>query len=325
MNNYSKEYTIYTPRIHNEQIKKLKINSLLGDITYSFDENCLKSQGLYGVTFNFFITWNTDFKTGDMNRNIWIKKEVDVNGNGFESINEKTFIDSLLTNEPQLLKKKAFFDRYELDLSHMVIKKLPLVQPDPDSKVAVKVTYDGSYHTETISYDDIKKAILEYTGSPISMGKPLNYYETELEKILSQDRNNNQEGKANPAPFPGDCDLLLYDDNYTCKAIIEFKKRTNKGSNIPIADQTISNFLKQDRIKYQRLNLLRMYFEKKGNTSIPLLNVFYSVADDEDKNKIKIEEIAPNLTNGKSNIFTLEDKDISSNHAHILQEIIKYM
>ena len=179
---------------------------------------------------------------------------------------------------------------------------------------------ETGFQTSIINYDRLKRLLVTYSGRAIRMGKPLNYYETELEKILSMDTTGNS------APFPGDCDLLLYDDNMRCKAVIEFKKRTSYGANISIANQTISNYMSHDRLKYKRLNILRDYLEYHDDSDIPLLVVYYSVANDSDDNKIKIEAVSHALQSEAVDCFELPALcNPQTSHSLILQHIMSFI
>lgn len=321
---FTTNYDIYTPVLHNEQHTSLRTNRLLGDITYDFNTDALKDSGLNGVSFCFFVNWNADYLSGTVDPHIWIKKGLIRHENKQLDANAPLFAEKFFSVEPldEVRKKSSFFKRYDLELSYTIIEKMPVQDALPDDRnVIIELLFeDPGFRKEIIKYGQLKELLVRYSGRPIAMGKPLNYYETELEKILSCDRS----GRS--APFPGDCDLLLYDNNLKCRAIIEFKKRTSSGASIPIAGQTIANYFCRDALKYRRLNLLRNYFEQRDSSNIPLLNVFYSVANDEDDETIKIEAISHELSGDAGDCFELPNNaDKKTVHSLILQHILSFV
>lgn len=317
---YTQNYDIYTPVLHNERFQALKTNYRLGDITYNFDSNALRSNGLNALSFCFFVNWNNNYLSGTIDPHIWIKKGLAIHEKKRIDVQEPLLIEKFLSCEPldAVINKSSFFGRYDLDLSYTIIWKAPLGTLPDNCNVIIELSYrDSGFQKNIINFGQLKNLLLQYSGRSIVMGKPLIYYETELEKILSLNRS------GRTAPFPGDCDLLLYDNDFRCRAIIEFKKRTSRGANISIANQTISNYIEKDILKYRRLNLLRNYFEQKDESIIPLLNIFYSVAGDKDDNKIKIETISHGLQSGITDYFELPDFcDAKISHPIILQHIL---
>lgn len=203
----------------------------------------------------------------------------------------------------------------------MLIKKIPIRRLSNTENVIIELKCcDNRFRPIIINYEQLKRLLVSYSGRAITMGKPLNYYETELEKILSLDNTGTS------APFPGDCDLLLYDDELKCKAVIEFKKRTSYGASISIADQTILNYMSHDSLKYRRLNILRNYFECHEGSDIPLLVVYYSVANDKDDDKIKIEAVSHKLESEAAEHFKLpEPCDPGTSHSLILKHIMHFI
>jgi len=323
---YTTDYEIYNPKLHNVIHPNLITNPYLGDISYNLDVNALAKYGLKGVSFCFFVKWNTNFTNGTMNPHIWIKKSLNIRNNGVINLKDRTFTKNFLSCEPitSVKEKTRFFHKNNLDLSYMIVKKVPVNNiPTDDVKVAIEFKYSfigNLFYPKAISFGELKETINKYSGRSFKMGKPLNYYETELEKILSID----QSGQT--APFPGDCDLLLYDDDMKCKAIIEYKKRTQSGSNISIRNQSIINFRFRDTIKYKRLNILREYLEKQSNSDIPLLVLYYSTANDSDINKIKLESISHDLEAEKFDYFEFPKiKDIEANHTLIIDRILSFI
>ena len=142
--------------------------------------------------------------------------------------------------------------------------------------------------------------------------KALNYYETDLEKYLQE--NCQRTG----ALFPGDCDLLLYDERMVCKLIVEFKKTTYMDKT-PIEKQSFLNHMDRDRNKYTRLNILRNYFSEAEGHIIPFVTVFYSVKKEECK--MKLELIAPDLSLERTEVFEIAEHPLE-NQELLLERMI---
>lgn len=320
---FTQNYEIKTPVLHNEKYPSMRTNFRLGDITYSFNTAALRSEGLNGMSFCFFVNWDVNYASGVIDPHIWIKKELDIWDNGVVDISAPSFSSKFLTCEPlnAVRNKTTFFNNYGFELSYTIINKTPVRRLANDENVIIELKpLENGFQTSIINYGQLKNLLVSYSGRPIRMGKPLNYYETELEKILSMDT------AGYSAPFPGDCDLLLYDDNMKCKAIIEFKKRTSFGANISIANQTISNYMIHDSLKYRRLNILRSHLERHDGSTIPLLVVYYSVANDSDDNKIKIEAVSHTLQSEATDYFELPAFcDSRTSHSLILQHIMSFI
>ncbi len=323
MTEYTLNYIIRTPKLHKGDHYAIQQNPLLGNITYEFDGDALRSNGLNNVSFCFFVRWNEGYTAGPIDEHIWIKKELVVNEAKTVSTKDPHFDEALLASEPleTMRKRTELFERLGLSLSYTVMQKIPTSPlPADTAKLFIDIEYsDGELIKKILTYAELKEKLVEYTGRSLVMGKELKYYETELEKILSVDRSRTS------APFPGDCDMLLYGDDFSCKAIAEFKKRTSFGASVAIKDQSIMRYLAHDRLKYTRLNILRSYIEEKVGHSIPLLTVFYSTADDSDINKIKIEAVNRDISSGKSVYFALpSENSIGDNHAELLRQVLGF-
>lgn len=317
---YTKNYTIRTPELHNSTVHNIIPNRYLGNFTYGIDPAVLEGHGVNGASFCFFVNWDRNFATGRIDDHIWIKKELDIHERLPINLNDPVFMEKFLECEPldEVRRKTELMKRYGLELSYTIIKKVDVDVPlSNNSKVVIDLKYnDSKFEEQIFTYGTLKGLLVQYTGRGFPMGKPLNWYETELEKILSLDRS------GMIAPFPGDCDLMLYDNDFRCKAIIEYKKRTSHGAGISIANQTIDNYRRQDSLKYRRLELLREYLEDRDGSSIPLLIVFYSTANDNDIRNIKVEKISHDLQSQSSECFTLTSNDPRTNQSVILDHIM---
>lgn len=107
----AQNFDIKTPVLHNEKYSSMRTNYRLGDITYDFDTSALRSYGLNGASFCFFVNWASDYLTGSIDPHIWIKKELDIMDNGSVDIREPSFMNKFLTCEPRdfVISRSAFF------------------------------------------------------------------------------------------------------------------------------------------------------------------------------------------------------------------------
>lgn len=107
-------------------------------------------------------------------------------------------------------------------------------------------------------------------------------------------------------------------------SVLHNEQRTSLRTNGLFGDITYD--FSTDALKYRRLNLLRNYFEQRDSSNIPLLNVFYSVADDTEDKKIKIEAISHELKGETVDCFDLPDSgDIRTVHSLILRHILSFI
>lgn len=315
--NYLTDYTIYTPQLKSGDNKPLRLNHALGNFTYDFDPKALHKFGLNAVSFCFFILWEPGL-TGDLNPEIWLKKEISIPGSGYINLKDTSCFDAkFFDQEPlcEVRKKQAFFTRYDLNASYMVIRDLHQnFDLTPDQKVVIRVVYDeaaGKLLKTPIGLSEFQDLLVQNSNQKMVIQKPLHYYETDLEKYLQETC------KKTGALFPGDCDMLLYDDQFVCRYIIEFKKTTYR-DNTPIQDQSFLNHMDRDRNKYTRLNILRNYFSHKDDSPVPFVTVFYSVKPEY---QIKLERIGPNLDLEQSSVFQI-GPDPAANQELLLEQII---
>ena len=194
-------------------------------------------------------------------------------------------------------------------MAHIIIKDLQGKRPLEEENVAIEVfvspdeTKPLSY-AQTLTYAQFKQLLIERSNGPVYMGKKgLNYSETDLEKFLAIENSG--------ALFPGDCDMLLFDNDYRCRYIVEFKKCTDEGKYC-VQDQTFMNYYdnpeeprKNDKLKYRRLNLLRKHFETIEGYYIPLVNVFYPTTDEQVIKIEFVEEDTFDLCPGRSFVYKL--------------------
>lgn len=326
---FTDDYYIYTPMLHNEKYRILKCNPLLGNFTYGLEEDILNQFNLSAISFCFFIKWNNSFSDGEVDKHIWIKKGLHIPN--CQNINiglNSNFTNKFLECESleKVIKNQNFFSSYGLKQSYAIIKDIDICDfhnVTSTTKVMIDQRYNLNsclFERKIITFDKLKQILVRNSGRPIKMGKNLNYYETELEKLLSIHYDDNT------APFPGDCDLLLFDDEYKCQCIIEYKKRTDYGSNLTISEQSFMNYINRDRLKYMRLDIIRKYFERQKKHTIPLVIVYYSTANDDELQCIKIEEISHDFTIGKNMVFKIDSNaSPANNQLLILNKIMDFI
>ena len=296
---YTTDYTIYTPQLKSDDGKPIRINPTLGNFTYGLDDGVLEQFGLNALSFCFFILWGERL-TGELNREIWLKKEISIPGVLPINLKDRSCFDQkFFQDEPQdeVERKLTFFRRYGLEASYLVIRDLKKnFALEPEQKVAIRVGYDGALGQlikSPVALEELQGLLVKHSNKKMVIGKPLNYYETDLEKYLQLTC------KSTGALFPGDCDLLLYDRQLECRLIVEFKKTTYRDKT-PLEQQSFLNHMDRDRNKYTRLNILRNYFSQAEGRTIPFVTVFYSVRQE---NKIKLERISTDLQLEGTQIF----------------------
>ncbi len=314
---YTTDYRIYTPRLKGDAGWRPAQSEQLGDLPYAFAPAVLDRHRLNAVSFNFFVLWSPG-KAAKLNRQgIWLKKEISIDGPGKIDLNDAaTFDQKFFENEPlrQMEQKLAFFAANGFSAAYLVLRDLKgdLSAVDPEQAVAIQVTCDrGRLKKEPLRLRELQTLLVEYSGEKLCMNKPLRYYETDLEKYLSL------HAAETGAIFPGDCDMLLYDDQNMCKVILEFKKTTERDRS-PLAEQNFQKYLKNDRRKYLRLNILRNYFSEKAGGPVPFITVFYSLRE---KDTIKLEKIGPALELSGSRLFSIS-RDPLTNQELLLEEIL---
>lgn len=313
---FTKNYRIYTPRLKStENGRPVAYNKKLGDLTYNYNNYLLESFGMHSLSFCFFIYWDETKLNGTFNPNIWIKKEISIPGPYKIDLNDETFQHYFFLSEPpaSILSKDRFFEHYRLNWDYMLIKDLHHNWDlNASTKVAIQVHYDPATVTlskKPLSLSQLEDLLISNSNGKFVMNKTLSYSETDLEYYLAM------HSPDTGALFPGDCDMLLYDASYNCRAILEFKKCTRFG-NIPIEEQCFQNY-RHDKNKYVRLNILRNYFSEIDNHQIPLITIFYPTTNE---NKIKLECITDELQSGPTLIYNIADNEFN-NQKLLLEKI----
>lgn len=326
-NSYTNNYDIIKPYLKsNITGRPVKVNSIIGNFEDCFSRDVLEEFNLKSTSFDFFILWNEDKTNGDLNKSLWFKRviEFDDSSNTLININNEFIRKLTVCDSEQYIEDNLhFLSKYNLNGYYMIIKdwvindnfickntpialSLPLLSPLLKKNLNI------------MTLEDIEKSLIDNSGGEFSINKPLNYSTTSLEYILA--KNSKETG----ALWPGDCDLIIFDEKYECKMILEFKKCTQYG-NIPIEDQSFDNY-KGDTIKYKRLAILRDYLSELSNDTVPLLTIFYPTTDEK---FIKIQSI----DGTPSNLYEINNKlleipssknDVDQFKRHLITELLKF-
>lgn len=313
---YTTNYTIDVPKLKSST-RLASYNKKLGNFTYNYEASILDEFHLHPLSFCFFIYWENHKKDGILNPHIWLKRELSIENGGTINIESPLFTQRFFECEKtySINHLNAFTQMHKLTYSYMLIKDLHNdMSLSPQSNVAIEINIQPDSNSITkrpIPLEYLQRMLISNSNGKFKNQKPLNYYETDLEHYLSCTANDTG------ALFPGDCDMLLFDDDYKCKYILEFKKCTNRG-NIPIQNQSLMNYMNSDFSKYTRLNILRKHLENIENTRIPLINIFYPTTEEK---YIKLESISHQMKPDISIIMEL-DSNSYQNQKMLLSNII---
>ena len=322
--NYSADYDIYIPRLKTRDDDTMEIirprpDVRFGDWTYEFDSNILAEYGLHKTSFNFFILWNETKDDGPLNQTIWLKRELSVPDSGIINAGTSEFNRKLLSLEPTnaFQAELSFFSKHAIIANFIVVKDMhgrTVLTENENAALEATNGVNGIDHKTVYTYSRFKRLLIERSNGILKIKKKLKYYETDLENCIALTN------RITGALFPGDCDMLIFDDECRCRFILEFKKCTPFGETIPIVDQSFLNYYKNDKNKYIRLNILRKYLENTEQRSIPLLNVFYPTTKEQ---QVKIEAIERNLTPGKTLLYDIESKP-SDNQRKLIAQLLEH-
>lgn len=261
-----------------------KTNPIVKRIESVFDD-------FNNISFHFF----TD-RNGDVKDIAW--KIVMIDPDDEKDLAEKltSFVGKdKLREEVQLLRT------YSIDLQYILFDDNNKWEKD-QGNIFVASFEDHSYDikkVEKLSLSNFEKLLLTIQGESMVMNKPLHYSTSSLEGYLA-DMCQRELNPQNRAIFPGDADIIIYNDNKV-KYLIELKKHTVYG---PISEQTFMKYWDKDKKKYRGLASL----SRKFNLSF-FINFVYSTK--QDLNKIKLEKIGTDLKVIEDSIITFtEEQDL---------------
>ncbi|HFK1457212.1 hypothetical protein WAG12_19730 [Bacillus cereus] len=268
-----------------------------------FSNNYL-GKAFFTLNFDFFISWG---QTNFLSNEFWVKRNINRAefAERFESVWPCTDIQLLqtaledcegkefLVNYGKFANSLDFKARYQVFIDSRDWAKYPAK--------FVTVDIDANGNIENVIKQDlssIKSEIQRLSGGKVKVSKTygLKVASTNLECYLS----NTDEDEA---AWPGDVDLLLFDNNERPIAIIEFKKNTiepGRPYHRSIHNESLNNYYSatgraDDNRKYNRIAILRNYLDK----DIPIINLYYPIweAKDPKENVIKLEKVTGNVGN----------------------------
>lgn len=230
-------------------------NQILNEFSY---------YGLQGI--DFFVNW----QTREISNEFWIKRIIPSDFT-MESTRKKYVQDLIYEcdGEDEVKLAGMFFNgklKYKLfresnDWKNHHNNPTPILDVTIDSNGEVESVVKTSLETLEIN-------IRELSGGPVSVGsKGLFYSSSTLEEYLSH----------TDALWPGDVDLVIFDNFYQPKAIIEFKKHTKSE---PLRDHKFNRYYPYpDGKKYDRLAILKNSIENSLNINVPLIVLYYPVIE----------------------------------------------
>ncbi|NJI27153.1 hypothetical protein HBI98_08065 [Aeromonas veronii] len=266
----------------NDRTKKANINISSGGPESWFKTEHLDKFEINAFSFDFFVNW----ESGRLVRTIWLKRFIDISVNELtKDINWENTIRHLLIKFEgcEQLKRLSMFGR-----SQMLNVCFLLFNDDNwsinEGIIYTRLNNDYSIDVKVITIDELKNKIRIGTGKKFNIGrKGLLYSTSKLECYLS----------TTDTPYPGDVDIILSNRDFSEFKIIEYKKHN---LSTPIEEQALYNYYPNpDRIKYNRLEILRKYL-----TNAELYTLYYTT-DHRLETKIELNSNGSNiLIQGKS-------------------------
>lgn len=279
-----------------------------------FSAQMLEKFNLSGLTFDFFVDWSATPPV--ITPIIWIKKVLD------SKFSYKSLIEQLninMTNELGMLYLNVLESfRVQSDLTvQFIVFKDELNWKENDSTLLVinfcgLVEDEFEFTYEEISIDTFKTIIQKHSGGPIKIGSKGLYYGTSnLECFLSHTNSL----------YPGDVDLVVFNEDVQPIAIIEYKKHT---LSTPISQQQISNYYpRPDARKYNRLSILRDYLNKI-NPNIPIFILYFPTQDHFTEGRLELLKGDTNAleTRAASN-FDLPKSKTEAEYNALIKKLLK--
>ncbi len=267
-----------------DRTKLATSNPICGDPMVWFNNALFRNEGINVTSFDFFVNWDNE----TLQPIAWVKRTLyDCSGStAMEIMNAIIKCDGF----DGFQAARNFCNANNIELSYILIPDIPCEQwKDEKNKVilfnvaryevgdenavlylSVKDLID-LIHTYRVKYDEAR---MDTRG--------LIYSTSSLEYFLSKHQPDIE--YRGDAIYPGDADIVLFDNEYTPLAVVEIKKH-NEGSKKyakTIQSESISNYIKQDRLKYKSLNILQQALKCK------FYMLFYPTTNE---NVVKMEQI----------------------------------
>lgn len=279
---------------------RAKSNAITGTPDDWFSASNLAQINRKRLHFDFFVNW----KTYQLDRDIWFKRTLSV---PVDNLELQDIAATLIAYETRdgMETLCQFCQKYDLKAHFVIFNDADWHEDKPLIMLSIDY-YDASTGNFQLSFNKInvsafRNIIAQKTGERFHMGKPLTFSTSFLECYLSR----------TDTPYPGDVDAIIIDENYQAKFILEYKKHN---LNTPINEQRLGNYYpKQDKRKYDRLNILANYLDAK-------LSTLYYTTDARKETKIELNN------KGKSELNIWGSKCLPSpdnkNNAQQVQEYI---
>lgn len=232
-------------------------NDYCGDPADWFRTEHFRRNGLRFTTFDFFINWsNNTFQPV-----AWVKRIIVAD----RTSEPREILDSIIACDgSELFEDTRNFCRANgIRLEYVIIPDIP-THCWAYMKNKVTLFNPNSLEVTELSIiqliDRIHFYKVRYDNVNIGIGG-LRYSTSTLETFLS--KPNDAICYTGDAIFPGDADIVLFDENYRPQILIEAKKfddGTQRRYRIPIEEETISLHL-GDKLKYASLDILQKHFD----------------------------------------------------------------
>ncbi|WP_242929025.1 hypothetical protein [Pontibacter vulgaris] len=284
-----------------------------------FDNNLLLQNKLFGITFDFFVDWNTT--PNRITPSIWIKRILNQDYTYSQLIED---LEVQLINEfgqNYLERVISFAQSNHLDAQILIyrddsdwsdeLSKILVVYPSKNKGGQIVL------HHSLINIKQLKDRIKVYSGGAVQIGaKGLIYGTSKLECYLS----------STDSLYPGDVDSIILDDSNEPVALLEYKKHTLDS---PISDQNIAKYYPNpDARKYNRLAILKEYLSNIKGHDIPIIVIYYPTNPKFITGKLELlKGSVGNLSAKASGVFKLplnRTKEETSEIIAYLQNAILY-
>ncbi|NEN23283.1 hypothetical protein G3O08_07200 [Cryomorpha ignava] len=279
-----------------------------------FADKVLQRHGMYGLSFDFFVDWS--LSKPSLTPVIWIKKILSKNHDYAQVQRHLNTIMTIELGESYLHRLEALKHVNNLKIQFIIFRD----DLDWSSfKASLLVaTFNGlesngfDFSGELIKIQDFKSRIKAFSGGPIRIGsKGLTYGTSNLECYLSN----------TSSLYPGDVDLIIFDQAHRPIAILEYKKHTLKS---PITNQKLSNYYpRPDGRKYNRLAILRTYLENT-KARIPLFVIYFPTMPKSTEGRIEIlKGETGNLETDSATNFCLPANESLAKYDNVIEKLLE--
>lgn len=251
--------------------KRAPENQSAGNPEDWFQSAGFRERGIHAASFDFFVDWQKKRVCDE----VWIKRISDSDDIFAKTAEELRDAIAECDGRDDCNTLYQFFQYHNITQKYMLFRNFPQEYWEAGSERVIQLDLSQGKKGPAcfLSVTDVQDQIARFRKTAVPIGRAgMKYAPSSLECFLSK----------KSFFWPGDCDMLLFDESKRVLAVVEFKKHTH-WSRIPFADQKISNYVKRDLLKYKSLGLLRDKFQTK------LFVLYYSVEPENDY--ILLEEL----------------------------------